>query len=225
MTAAKDIYLYLNKLDNIKNIYYNLLMIRIIGKIPYNVVVACSGGIDSMVVTHFLLQGRRKVKLAFFDHDTIHSKHAQQFVENYANKNNLDLFIGKIKGVKGKRSMEEFWRDERYSFFKRIKTNFLVTCHHLDDAVETWVMSAMHGNCKLIPYKRNENIYRPFLMTSKNTIKKYAERKQVSWIEDPSNVRTEYIRNHIRHSLMPGILKVNPGIRTTIRKKLIETYL
>ena len=95
MTAGKDIYLYLNKLDNIKNIYYNLLMIRIIGKIPYNVVVACSGGIDSMVVTHFLLQGRRKVKLAFFDHDTIHSKHAQQFVENYANKNNLDLFIGK----------------------------------------------------------------------------------------------------------------------------------
>lgn len=200
-------------------------MIRIIGKIPSNVVIACSGGIDSMVVSHFLLQGRRNVRLAFFNHDTSHSKQAQKFVENYAHQNNLDLFLGRVKGVKGRRSMEEFWRDERYSFFNRIDTDFMITCHHLDDAVETWVMSAMHGKCKLIPYKRGENIFRPFLMTSKNTIKQYAEKKQIEWVEDPSNVRTEYIRNHIRHTLMPGILKVNPGIRTTIRKKLIETYL
>ncbi len=200
-------------------------MIRIIGKIPHNVVVACSGGIDSMAVTHFLLQGRRNVKLAYFNHDTSHSKRAQDFMENYANDNNLDLFIGRVKGSKGKRSMEEFWRDERYSFFNRISTNFLITCHHLDDAVETWIMSAMHGKCKLIPYQRGDNIFRPFLMTSKKTIKEYADRKLLKWIEDPSNSRTEYIRNHIRHSLMPGILKVNPGIRTMIRKKLIETYL
>ena len=86
-------------------------------------------------------------------------------------------------------------------------------------------MSAIHGQCKLIPYKRGSNIYRPFLMTSKKIIKDYAERKNVRWVEDPTNVRTEYIRNHIRHTLMPGVLKVNPGIRTTIRKKLIETYL
>ena len=200
-------------------------MIRIIGKIPSNVVVACSGGIDSMVVTHFLIQGRRNVRLAFFNHDTAHSRQSQEFIEKYANDNNLDLFIGKVKGVKGKRSMEEFWRDERYNFFNRIQTGFLITCHHLDDAVETWVMSAMHGKCKLIPYKRGDNIFRPFLMTSKKVIKQYAEKKDVSWVEDPTNARTEYIRNHIRHSLMPGILKVNPGIRTTIRKKLIETYL
>ena len=200
-------------------------MIRIIGKIPHNVVIACSGGIDSMVATEFLLQGRRRIKLAYFNHDTAYSKQAQDFVENYANKNNLDLFLGRVKGSKGKKSMEQFWREERYSFFNRIKTNFLITCHHLDDAVETWVMSAMHGQCKLIPYFREQNVYRPFLMTSKKTIKDYADRKGVEWVEDPSNVRTEYIRNHIRHSLMPGILKVNPGIRTMIRKKIIETYL
>ncbi len=200
-------------------------MIRIIGKIPSNVIVACSGGIDSMVITHFLLQGRRNVKLAYFNHDTFHSKKAQDFVEAYANENNLDLFVGKVKGTKGKRSMEEFWRDERYSFFNRIKTEFLITCHHLDDAVETWIMSAMHGKCKLIPYARGSKIYRPFLMTSKKTIKNYAERKNVKWVEDPTNIRTEYIRNHIRHNLMPGILKVNPGIRTMIRKKIIESYL
>lgn len=200
-------------------------MIRIIGKIPSNVVIACSGGIDSMVMTHFLQQGRRNIKLAYFNHDTFHSKQAQDFVEDYANKNNLDLFVGRVQGSKGKRSIEEFWRDERYSFFNKINSQFIITCHHLDDAVETWVMSAMHGCCKLIPYKRGENIYRPFLMTPKKVIKQYADRKHVSWVEDPTNARTEYIRNHIRHSMMPGILKVNPGIRTMIRKKLIETYL
>ncbi len=200
-------------------------MIRIINKVPSSVVVACSGGVDSMVVTHFLLQGRRNVRLAYFNHDTSHSRHAQDFVEKYANDNNLDLFVGRVKGTKGKRSMEEFWRDERYAFFSRISTSFLVTCHHLDDVVETWIMSSLHGKSKLIPYQRGENIFRPFLMTSKKTINDYAERKELTWVEDPSNSRTEYIRNHIRHSLMPGVLKVNPGIRTMIRKKLIETYL
>jgi len=200
-------------------------MIRIIGKIPPNVVIACSGGVDSMVVTHFLLQGRRNVKLAFFNHDTLHSKHAQRFVEEFAQEKKLDLFIGGIKGVKGKRSIEEFWRDERYNFFNRISADFLITCHHLDDGVETWIMSAMHGRCKLIPYQRGKNIFRPFLMTSKKTIKQYAENKKLDWVEDPTNARTEYIRNHIRHTMMPNVLKVNPGIRTMIRKKLIESYL
>ena len=200
-------------------------MIRIIGKIPSNLVVACSGGIDSMVATHFFLEGRRNIRLAYFNHDTSYSAQAQKFVEDYATRNNLDLFIGRVKGVKGKRSMEEFWRDERYAFFNRIDTNYLVTCHHLDDAVETWVMSSLHGQCKLIPYRRAPNVFRPFLMTSRKSINEYATRKNVEWIEDPSNVRTEYIRNHIRHTMMPNILKVNPGIRTMIRKKLIESYL
>ena len=199
-------------------------MIRVIKKIPNNVVIACSGGIDSMAFTHFLRQGKRKVKLAFFNHDTFHSKHAQSFVEEYANKNNLELFLGRVQGTKGRRSIEEFWRDERYNFFNKIDTNFLITCHHLDDVVETWIMSSLHGQSKLIPYKRGENVFRPFLMTPKKVIKDYAERKQVEWVEDPSNSKTEYIRNHIRHSMMPLVLKVNPGIRKTIRKKMLESY-
>ena len=200
-------------------------MIRLIGKIPNDLVVACSGGLDSMAVTHFLRQSKRKVRIAYFNHDTFHSHQAQRFVENYSNENKLDLYLGRVQGNKGKRSIEEFWRDERYNFFKRIKTKFLITCHHLDDAVETWVFSSLHGQCKLIPYKRGNNIYRPFLMTSRKKIKEYAERKEVRWIEDPSNAKTDYMRNYIRHSMMPHILKINPGIRTMVRKKMIESYL
>jgi tRNA(Ile)-lysidine synthase len=200
-------------------------MIRIIGKIPSTITIACSGGIDSMVFTHFLLQGRKKVNLAYFNHDTQHSHKAQKFVENYANDNNLNLFIGRVKGTKGKRSLEEFWRDERYDFLQRIGSDYTITCHHLDDCVETWLMSAFHGQTKLIPFQRNKNIFRPFLMTSKKVIKEYAERKGIEWCEDPSNQKTNFMRNHVRHKVMPQVLVVNPGIRNTIRKKLIETYL
>ena len=200
-------------------------MIRIIGKIPPTVTVACSGGIDSMVFIHFLLQGRRKVNLAYFNHDTQHSHKAQKFVENFAKDNNLNLFIGRVRGRKGKRSLEEFWRDERYDFLQRISSDYTITCHHLDDCVETWLMSSFHGQSKLIPFRRNENIYRPFLMTSKKVIKDYAQRKKVNWIQDPSNQKTNFMRNRVRHNIMPQVLIVNPGIRTMVRKKLIETYL
>ena len=200
-------------------------MIRIIGKIPSTVTVACSGGIDSMAFVHFLLQGKRKVKLAYFNHDTQHSHKAQEFVESYAQANKLELFIGRVRGRKGKRSLEEFWRDERYDFLQRAGSDYTITCHHLDDCVETWLMSAFHGQTKLIPYQRNKNIFRPFLMTSKKVIKEYVQRKEVPWIEDPSNQHTNFMRNHVRHKVIPQVLVVNPGIRTTIRKKLIETYL
>ena len=200
-------------------------MIRIIGKIPTTVTVACSGGIDSMVFTHFLLQGRRKVNLAYFNHDTQHSHKAQKFVENFAEDNKLNLFIGRVQGRKGKRSLEEFWRDERYDFLQRISSDYTITCHHLDDCVETWLMSSFHGQSKLIPFQRNKHIFRPFLMTSKKIIKEYANRKKVDWIQDPSNQKTNFMRNRVRHNIMPQVLVVNPGIRTMGRKKLIETYL
>ena len=199
-------------------------MIRIIGKIPPRVTVACSGGVDSIAIVNFLLEGRRKVDLAYFNHDTAHSREAEKFVKKFAAKNKLTLTVGRVKGTKGHRSLEEFWRDERYSFLNSLPSSFIVTCHHLDDCVETWLMSSFHGQGKLIPYKRGKSIYRPFLMTSKKTIKDYAKRKNVKWIEDPSNQNTNFIRNHVRKKVVPEVLVVNPGIRTTIRKKLIENF-
>tara|TARA_Y100001980_G_C14464396_1_gene245728 strand:- start:635 stop:898 length:264 start_codon:yes stop_codon:yes gene_type:complete len=86
-------------------------------------------------------------------------------------------------------------------------------------------MSSFHGLGKLIPFQRGQNIFRPFLMTEKSTIKRYAENKEVEWIEDPSNQHTNFMRNHVRKNIIPQVLKVNPGIRTTIRKKMLELYV
>ena len=199
-------------------------MIRIIGKIPSRVTVACSGGVDSMAVVNFLIKGRRKVEVAYFNHDTYHSAEAEKFVRQYCAKNNIILTVGRVKGTKGRRSIEEFWRDERYNFLESLSSNFIITAHHLDDVVETWLMSSFHGNPKMIPYNRNNKIFRPFLMTEKKAFERHAENYCVEYIKDPSNNNTKYMRNHIRHEIMPLVLKVNPGIRKTIRKKLIETY-
>ena len=95
-------------------------MIRIIGKIPKKVTIACSGGVDSMVVVDFLKKGKRDISLAYFNHDTVHGKEAERFVSTFAEKNQLPLLVGKVTSTKGRRSMEEFWRDERYKFFNKI---------------------------------------------------------------------------------------------------------
>ena len=199
-------------------------MIRIIGKIPHRVTVACSGGVDSMAILYFLMQGRRKVDVVYFNHDTQHSKEAEKFVKKFCAKNNLILTVGRVKGNKGKRSLEEFWRDERYVFFRSIRSNFIITCHHLDDSLETWLMSSFHGTPKLIPYKRHPSIHRPFLMTDKKTLIDYCKRNEVEWLEDPSNKNCTHSRNRVRHKIIPEILKVNPGIKKVIKKKLIEIY-
>tara|TARA_R100001443_G_scaffold97326_1_gene104204 strand:- start:342 stop:602 length:261 start_codon:yes stop_codon:yes gene_type:complete len=85
-------------------------------------------------------------------------------------------------------------------------------------------MSSLHGTAKLIPYQRGEKIFRPFLLTEKSKIRDYALRHKLDWIEDPSNENVTHKRNYVRHVMMPHVLKINPGIKKVVRKKLIELY-
>lgn len=193
-------------------------MITIQGTIPRQVAVACSGGVDSMAVVDFL-SSNHNLMLVFVHHGTETSEQAYDFVSKYSIDNNLPLYTKHIntdvpKGV----SQEEHWRNERYDFFHSIPTS-VITCHHLDDCVETWVWSSLHGQGKIIPYKHG-NVIRPFRLNKKQEFLGWAHRHNVPWVEDQSNKDTCYMRNHIRHNMMPDILKVNPGIHKTIRKKV-----
>jgi tRNA(Ile)-lysidine synthase len=140
-------------------------MIKLQGKLPREVFVACSGGVDSMAVV-------------------------------------------------------DFWRKERYKFLHGINAE-VITAHHLDDCVETWVWSSMHGTGKIIPYA-NKNVIRPFRLTRKRDFQLWADLKNVPYVEDDSNADTCYTRNYIRHEMMPHVLRVNPGIHKTIAKKVKE---
>lgn len=196
-------------------------MIKLITKIPRSVYVACSGGVDSMVALDFLRRNHT-VGAVFFDHNTSASAKAKQFVVDYCDNNSIHLVHGCISRGKTKtESWEEYWRVQRYEFFDQLDLP-VITAHHLDDAVETWIWSSLHGNPKL-PMVHKNNCIRPFLTTPKSQLLHWATHKSVPWIEDETNLNTDYTRNYIRHQMMDSVLTVNPGIRKTIQKKVLET--
>ena len=88
--------------------------------------------------------------------------------------------------------------------------------HHLDDAVEWWIFSALRGNPSLIPVSRSSpDILRPFLLTPKKIM--HERLKSYDHVEDPTNACTDFARNYIRHELSPLCMNVNPGLQSTIR--------
>lgn len=173
-----------------------------------------------MVISDFLLNGKRDVQLAFFHHGTVNSERAEDFVRKFADERRVPLRIGRINSEKSRGlSPEEFWRNERYSFLDSLGSP-VITGHHLGDAIETWIFTSLHGESKLIPYSRG-NVIRPFLVTPKEEIRSWASRRNLSWIEDESNGDPRYMRNRIRMHIVPEALKVNPGLGTVIRKKYL----
>lgn len=196
-------------------------MIKLLFPLPKNVTVATSGGVDSMAVLDFLRRNH-DVTVAFFHHNTETSDKAMDFVANYCSDKNLPMTFGVLNSNRDKnQSKEEYWRNHRYDFLKNFE--YVVTGHHLDDSVETYIWSSLHGKTKL-PQLVRGNVYRPFLTTRKKTLVEWCERHNVPWIEDKTNNDTNYTRNYIRHELMPHVLKVNPGLHTTV-KKIIEKKL
>ena len=198
-------------------------MIKLACSIPNSITLACSGGSDSMVALDFLLRGRKKVRVAYFNHGTSHGQEAESFLKSFCKYRELELIVGHINRDKSsKESPEEYWRNQRLNWFHKLDVP-IATAHHLDDAVEWWIFSSLNGMSKLIPL-RNRNIMRPFLLAPKKEIVDWAKRKEVSFLNDPSNKELDYARNRIRHNLMPEILKINPGIHTLVRKKMEENF-
>jgi tRNA(Ile)-lysidine synthase len=195
-------------------------VIKLLAKIPQNVEVACSGGVDSMAVCDFLEQMRIGYRPIFFNHDTATSNKAETFLRD---KFRDGLLVGRIKEKKSKhQSWEEYWRIQRNQYFKS-RNSIIVTGHHLDDAVETWIWSALHGQPK-IPLYYNGLVYRPFLLNRKAELINWAKNHDVKWIEDESNKDTKFQRNYIRKELIPHALKINPGIHKVVARKIRQNF-
>ena len=201
-------------------------MIKLQGKLPRNIVLACSGGVDSMAALDFL-RHNHNVTVAYFNHRTDHGIKAGNWLREQCRTKYLDVRYREhvLEGEKPKyMSKEEWWRHERYNWFNStFYGHDVVTVHHLDDCVETWIWSSMHGQGKIIPY-RNSNVIRPFRLTRKRDLELWANLKGVEYIEDDSNRDTCYTRNYIRHEMMPHVLRVNPGIHKVISKKVKDEY-
>jgi tRNA(Ile)-lysidine synthase len=155
--------------------------------------VAVSGGVDSMVVLDFLGRSRRAINAIYVNHCTQYSYDAEDFVRQYCTSRGINFNTKKINPDKpANRSQEDWWREERYKILEELSDgNPVVTAHHANDAMETWVFSCLD----------------------------WAKRKEVPFVEDPSNSDIRYTRNYIRRVLLPAALHVNPGLLKTIIKK------
>lgn len=199
-------------------------MIHILGNLPQKECwLACSGGVDSMFAAKFLAnQGKRKVNLVFVNHNTETSAKAENFLLDFTNLfPEYSLFRHTIAKEKPHdESWEEFWRKERIKVFCKYPT--IITAHHLDDAVETYIWRMLHGRLDIISYKCG-NIIRPFLLNEKQKLIDFATRHDVPYIQDESNNDVSFTRNRIRHCVLPEIKKLDGNIYKTVAK-LVKKY-
>lgn len=197
-------------------------MIKLLTKLPRNVYVAVSGGADSMAALDFL-KNNHDVKVLHYNHGTEFGAKAESFIREYCNNHGFNLTIGRNKEeIPAGQSKELFWRNKRYNFFQRfIHARDIVLAHTLDDAVETWLFTSLHGNPSIIPAKR-ERFIRPFLLTKREEMRDWCSKNDVPYLDDPANDDVSFPRIRIRNVIVPEALKINIGLHKVIAKKYLE---
>ena len=178
--------------------------------------VALSGGVDSMVLANLFIQNNLNFSIAHcnFDLRAEESNADQEFVLSWSRKNKINYyhskFTTKVFCDKSKVGIQEGARNLRYNWFNELrvihKFDYVVTAHHLDDQLETYLINSMRGtglNGLLgIPEKTN-NLFRPLLQVLKDEILVYADINKIDFREDSSNFKNDYYRNMIRNMIIP----------------------
>jgi tRNA(Ile)-lysidine synthase len=192
--------------------------------LPKKLVVALSGGSDSMACLHYFLEKGYDVSVAHYIHyNSLSAEPEYEFVKETCSNLDVKLFVEKQDVKLVMQSNEEFWRNGRYRFFRTF-TIPVITGHTLNDMVEWYLYSAMNGKGYLMDYSHG-NVVRPFFLERKESLLKSLTDKQLTWFEDPSNTDIEFCkRNKVRHNLLPEALSVNPGLFTMIKRMAIEKY-
>jgi tRNA(Ile)-lysidine synthase len=195
--------------------------------------VAISGGIDSVVLVYLLNQLNFDISLAHcnFQLRGEDSDQDEKFVKKLADQLQLPIFTISFATTefakKEKLSIQVAARTLRYNWFKAIiknnKLDYILTAHHADDSLETFLINVIRGTgldgLTGIP-ERNEKILRLLLPFTREQIKKYAEDNTIVWRDDSSNVETKYARNKIRHDVIPVLKELNPSLLTSFKKTL-----
>ncbi|RXR17336.1 tRNA lysidine(34) synthetase TilS [Flavobacterium amnicola] len=198
--------------------------------------LAVSGGLDSMVLTHLFQKLDTTFGIAHcnFQLREAESFGDQEFVQTYADANKipfyLTLFDTQSYANDYKLSTQVAARELRYHWFYELLAtegyDFVLTAHHADDNLETFLINLSRGTglegLTGIP-KQNEQIIRPLLIFSREDIESYAKENNIQWREDSSNASDKYLRNKIRHHLVPLFKELNPNFLASFQKT--QTYL
>lgn len=171
--------------------------------------VAVSGGVDSVALLDILAQQPAlELTVAHFDHGIReNSAEDRYFVEDLAKKYKLTFVYG--EGHLGSKASEAIAREARYKFLRKVKdengAEAIITAHHQDDLLETAILNMLRGTGRkgLTSLKSQPDLLRPLLKVPKKEILGYAKNKKLNWREDPTNLNTDYLRNHVRHNILP----------------------
>ena len=195
---------------------------------PGKYVVAVSGGVDSMVLLHMLVQQPNlELIIAHFDHgirsDAYKDRElVQQTVTAYG------VQFRYAEGKLGVAVSEARAREARYEFLRSVHAETgalaIVTAHHQDDVLETAMLNILRGTGRrgLSSLKSSDSLRRPLLNYSKEQLISYARLHKLVWREDSTNADTKYLRNYIRMYIVPRLSVLKRQELLTIIKKASE---
>ncbi|MCX6266013.1 MAG: tRNA lysidine(34) synthetase TilS [Bacteroidetes bacterium] len=199
------------------------------------VLLAVSGGIDSTVMAHLFHQAKFQFAIAHCNFGLRGNNSAEdaEFVKNLADQFKVPFFVQQFettnfasqKGI----SIQMAARDLRYDWFEKIRQenqfSYIATAHHLDDQIETFLINLIRGTgiagLHGIPVK-NGKVIRPLMFAFRKDIEEFARLHQIVYRTDSSNDETKYLRNKIRHKIIPLLGSIKPdfqiGFTETIKR-------
>lgn len=192
-----------------------------------------SGGVDSMVMAELFFRAEFKIALAHCnfqlrggesDADELH-------VKQYADSKNIPFYSKKFDtGIYSKEkriSVQMAAREIRFEWFGQLLTetgfDYYAMAHHQDDQIETFFINLLRGTGisgirGMVPKKGK--LIHPMLFLCRKEIVDFAQEIQLSYRQDSSNQKTDYLRNKIRHKILPAIEAVKPGFATVLTKNM-----
>ena len=188
------------------------------------VIMATSGGPDSMALLSLLLKTKNNLKIvcAHVNHKLRKESEAEaKMVQAYCQKNNIIFEYMEITNYKG--NTENYARKKRYQFFqsliKKYNSKYLLTAHHGDDLTETILMRIIRGSSlkgygafPQITNQEGYKIYRPLITKTKEEILKYVQKNNIPYVVDKTNESEKFTRNRIRMHILPYLKKENKNI-------------
>ena len=206
----------------------NDILERLRKEVPNNtsVIIATSGGPDSMVLLTLLLAVKKEKNLKLVCAHVNHklrkeSDDEAKMVKKYCEKENIIfeyMIIDKYKG-----NTENYAREKRYEFFdkliKKYASPYLLTAHHGDDLTETIMMRLIRGSSlkgyagfSEVTEKEGYKIYRPLITKTKAELLNYAKENNIPYAIDQTNESDNYTRNRIRKYILPTLKKENKNV-------------
>ncbi len=193
------------------------------------ILVGISGGRDSVSLSLVLKNLNYNIALAHcnFSLRGDESDEDEKFVEDFSKNQNLDLYkttFNTTSYAKEKKiSIQMAARELRYNWFEKLKSehqfNFIAIAHNSDDIIETFFINLIRGTgiegLSGI-HAQNGSIVRPMLNISRATIDKYISKNNISFREDSSNASTKYIRNKLRHNIIPEFTNISGSFKQTM---------